>query len=248
MKLVKMLLLAAVVLAAASAWSAAPAKKAEQPLLPAAKAAVVETAVEAETQDEARKAAEAYLKALARQGGDQALESLLGGATLRARAATIPDWKIVGREKHRHEAGQLENLHAFVTAVDAAGRLALAKLSGGSGGPTGDLQEITAEEATRILEPTRRKAKIFLTSHPVFAFLARVDKPVYWHPANPFRKLLTDAGEKGEYQADVDLFWVQTSRESGAAARRWPLRVVRFAANGKDTGLKILPASDWNAE
>ena len=226
--------------------AAAPAKKPEPPL-PTAKAAVTETTVEVEAKDEARKLAEAYLQALAHKGGAEALETLLGGATLRARAATIPDWKIVGREKHRHEVGLVENLQAFVTSVDAAGREALAKLSGGSGGPMGDLGEVTAEEATRILEPTRRKAKAFQASHPVFAFVARVDKPVYWHPANPFRALLTEAGEKGEYQADVDLFWIESSR-AGQPVRRWPLRVVRFVAGGKDTGFKVLPASDWNAE
>jgi hypothetical protein len=226
--------------------AAAPAKRPEAPL-PAAKAAVTETAVELEAKDDARKLAEAYLQALAHKGGSEALETLLGGATLRARTASIPDWKIVGREKHRHEVGLVENLHAFVSSVDAAAREALAKLSGGSGGPMGDLAEVTAEDATRILDPTRKKAKVFQTSHPVFSYLARVDKPVYWHPSNPFRQLLADAGEKGEYQADLDLFWVETSRE-GQSPRKWPLRVVRFLASGKDTGLKILPASDWNAE
>ncbi len=225
----------------------APAKKADPPV-PAGKATVTEAAVALDAQDEARKVAEAYLKALSGQGGAEALDSLLGGATLRARSTTVPDWKLVQREKHRHEVGQLENLVGFVTAVDAAARTALAKLSGGGGGPTNELGEVTAEEATRILEPTRRKAKVFQAAHPVFAYLARVDKPVYWHPANPFRKLLADAGEKGEYQADLDLFWVETSRGEGQPARRWPLRIVRFAANGRDTGLKVLPASDWNAE
>jgi len=229
-----------------AAAPAAPAKKAD-PQVPAGKATVTEAAVGLEEQDDARKVAEAYLKALAGQGGTEALDSLLGGATLRARATTIPDWKIVGREKHKHEVGQVENLQAFVVAVDAAARTALAKLSGGSGGPSGDLEEVTAEEATRILEPTRRKAKVFMTAHPVFSYIARVDKVVYWHPSNPFRKLLADAGEKGEYQADFDLFWVETSR-TGQQPRKWPLRIVRFAAAGKDTGLKVLPASDWNAE
>jgi hypothetical protein len=247
MKLACMTLtIALAVLLAGTASSSEPAKKAE-PQVPSGKASVIDTPVDVGLQDDARKVAEAYLKAIAHQGGAEALDTLLGGATLSAKAASIPDFKVVAREKHRHEAGQLENLRAFVTAVDAAGRGALAKLSGAAGGPTGDLEDVTAEEATRILEPTRRKAKVFQTSHPVFAYLARVDRPVYWHPANPFRKLLQDAGEKGDYQADLDLFWIESSREGGPV-RKWPLRVVRFNANGKDTGLKILPASDWNAE
>jgi hypothetical protein len=226
--------------------SAAPAPKADPPL-PTQGATFGESVVALDTQDEARKLADAYLKALTRQGGTEALETLLGGATLRARATRISDYKVVGREKHGHEEGRVEHLQAYVLAVDTAARAALAKISGGSGGPTGDLQEVTAEEATRILEPTRQKAKAFQVGHPVFSYIARVDKPVYWHPANPFRKLLADAGEKGDYQADIDLFWIETSRSDGRP-RKWPLRVVRFAANGKDSGLKVLPASDWNAE
>ena len=223
---------------------AAPATKPEPPL-PTAKATVTDTTVPLDTQDDARKLAEKYLKAISHQGDPAALEALLGGATLRAREASIADWKIVSRPKHRHEVGQVENLQAFVLAVDTAARAALAKIEGG--GPNGDLNDVTAEDATKIMQPTREKANLFRDSHPVFAYIARVDKPVYWHPANPFRKLLADAGEKGEYQADMDLFWIETSRP-GQAVRQWPLRVVRFAANGKDTGLKILPASDWNAE
>ncbi|HEY3452612.1 MAG TPA: hypothetical protein VGK67_40080 [Myxococcales bacterium] len=236
--------------AAAPAKAAEPAKKEapkKDPPIPETKATVTDSSVPVETQDDARKLAEAYLNAIAKKGGDEALESLLGGATLRARSYSIPDWKIVSRPKHRHEVGTVEALNGFVTSIDASARAALARLQGGGGGPTGDLNELTAEDATKILDPTRKKAKAFITNYPVFAYIARADKPVYWHPENPFRKLLTDVGEKGEYQADLDLFWVETARE-GMPARQWPLRVVRFQANGKDTGLKILPASDWNAE
>jgi hypothetical protein len=112
------------------------------------------------------------------------------------------------------------------------------------------VQELTAEEAKKVLEPTRARAKALTRSHPVFAYIARVDKQVYWHPRNPFRKLLEDAGTKGPYQAQIDLFWIETVEGAHADkhVRRWPLRVVRFSAGALDTGLKILPASDWNAE
>lgn len=250
MKAFSSCLLATTLLATAVAWAADPPKKEapkKEPPVPEAKATVTDTSVALEAQDEARKMAEAYLDAISKKGGAEALDSLLGGATLRARSFAIPDWKIVSRPKHRHEVGTLEALNGFVATIDASARAALAKMAGGGGGPSGDLGDVTAEDATKILEPTRRKAKAFITTHPVFAYIARADKPVYWHPANPFRKLLADGGEKGEYQADLDLFWIETTRE-GMPPRQWPLRVVRFQANGKDTGLKILPASDWNAE
>jgi hypothetical protein len=243
MKLLNAILLAATLLAPTLAVSAEPPKK--EPPVPETRATVTDTLVGLDVQDDSRKLAEAYLNAIAKKGGAEALDTLLGGARMRARSFSIPDWKIVSRPKHRHEVGTLEALHGFVATIDASARSALGSMSGG--GPTGDLQELTAEDATKILEPTRRKAKAFITNYPVFAYLTRADKPVYWHPDNPFRALLANAGEKGEYQLDLDLFWVETSRE-GMAPRSWPLRVVRFRANGKDSGFKILPASDWNAE
>jgi hypothetical protein len=40
-----------------------------------------------------------------------------------------------------------------------------------------------------------------------------------------------------------------TSVEGAAKTpREWPLRVVRFKSEKVDSGWKILPASDWNAE
>ncbi len=222
-----------------AAWGAAP-KKAE-PVLPGEKAQLVESAVALETADEARQVAEAYLAAAAGKGERGALETLLGGATLRAREFRLEGYKIVGREKHKLEKGKVEDLLAFVEAIDATGRAGLSQLAQGM-----ELSEITAEEAMQIVKLTRQRAKAFLATHPVFAYLARVDKPVYWHPENPFRTLLAQAGAKGEYTAELDLFWIETAR--GQAVRKWPLRVVRFQSGGQDSGLKILPASDWNAE
>ena len=217
-----------------------------EPALPTAKAQVAETAVALDAKDDARVVGEAYLKAVSGQGERKALDALLGGATLRAKEFRLENWKIVGREKHRSEKGQVEDLAAFVGAIDQAGRKGLATLGGGAGPGLEDVElgEMTAEDATRIVKLTRERAKAFMTTHPVFAYIARVDKPVYWHPNNPFRKLLTDA--KGEYTADLDLFWVETTR--GKILRKWPLRVVRFKVGAFDSGLKILPASDWNAE
>ncbi|MGI5865202.1 MAG: hypothetical protein ACOX6T_24545 [Myxococcales bacterium] len=214
-------------------------------------AKVTETEVGLDAMDDARKLAEAYLKAIAREGSEEPIESLLGGATLTARIYTIENWRIVGREKHRQEKGRLERLHENVAAIDKAGRIALAMMVTAPSDPDGmQMQELTAEEAARLLEPTRARARSFAKSHPVFAYVARVDKQVYWHPQNPFRPLLERAGKKGDYVVDIDLFWVETieGAHEDKRPRTWPLRVVRFRANDIDTGLKILPASDWNAE
>lgn len=240
---------------AAPALAAKPARKADAPL-PAAKAQVTDTEVGLDAKDEARTAAEEYLQAISHQGNDGAIETLLGGATLTARIFAIENWKVVGREKHRHEEGQLADLHAYVAAIDKAGRDALSGMLGGGPAAGADdpdglgVQEISADDAKRMLEPTRKKAASFAKSHPVFAYLARVDRQVYWHPKNPFRKLLADAGAKGKYTVDFDLFWIETveGAHEDKNVRKWPLRIVRFRSGGVDTGLKVLPASDWNAE
>lgn len=238
-------------LLAASSSPALAGKKAKKGAPSAEAAKVVETAVGLDAQDEARALAEAYLKAIAREGSEEPIDSLLGGATLTARIYTIENWKIVGREKHRTETGRLEDLQTNVAAIDKAGRTALAKMVAGDSDPDGlAVQELTAEEAAKLLQPTRTRARQFTKTHPVFAYVARVDRQVYWHPQNPFRKLLEQAGKKGDYVADFDLFWIETveGAHEDKRPRKWPLRVVRFRAGAFDTGLKILPASDWNAE
>ncbi len=242
------LLLAAALLPALA--FGAPAKKAPGA---SGKAQVTETAVAVDADDQAHSAAEGYLKAVSHQGSDSAIESLLGGATLTARIFTLENFKIVGREKHRHEEGELADLHANVDSVDRAGRDALSRIMGGGPGADPDglaVQELTSDQAAKILGPTKARASAFNKSHPVFAYIARVDRQVYWHPKNPFRKLLADAGKQGRYQADIDLFWIETleGAHEDKTVRRWPLRVVRFQGGSVDTGLKILPASDWNAE
>ena len=255
MRVIRAALVLAAIAAAATALAAKPAKKADPPL-PTGKALYVETPATVDTKDAPRKAAEEYLKAISHQGNDGAIESLLGGATLTARIFVIENWKVVARRVHKHEEGELADLHAYVNAIDKSGREALATMMGG--GPasgTGDadgmgVQELSADDVSKILASTKSKAAAWNKSHPVFAYVARVDKPVYWHPKNPFRKLLTDAGLKGKYVIDLDYFQIETveGAHEDKNARKWPLRVVRFQANGQDTGLKILPASDWNAE
>lgn len=229
---------------------AAKSKKAEAPL-PTTMAQVTDSTVDIATQDPQRKVAESYLNALTGQGSDQGRDALLGGATMTARIFQLENWKVASREKHRHEVGELSDLNALVDGLDREGRAALAKMMGG--GPAGDddvaMHEFSPDEAKKILEPTRAKAALFTRTHPVFAYVARVDKEVYWHPKNPFRDVLAKAGATGKYTVDLDLFWIETEEGLGEkTVRKWPLRVVRFVSDKVDTGYKILPASDWNAE
>ena len=253
MRLTRFAVVLAALAAASVAFGAGKAKK-EAPL-PTAKAQVTDSDVGTDAKDDARKAAEAYLQAISHQGNDGAIESLLGGATLTARLYSLENWKVVGREKHRKEVGEVADLHTYINAIDRAGRDALATMLGG--GPAAadsdglGVQEISQEDAAKILEPTKKMGNAMTKSHPVFAYVARVDKQVYWHPKNPFRKLLADAGAKGKYTCDFDLFWVETvegRHEDSKNARKWPLRIVRWQSGGTDTGYKVLPASDWNAE
>ncbi len=217
-------------------------------------AEVRETAVAVDTDDEARQLAENYLKTISHKGSEQAIERLLGGATMAARIFDLDNYRIVGREKHRHEEGDLADLRGHIEAIDLAGRRAyarvMAKHRGSSGSDELDIRTLDPNNASKLLEPTKAQAAAFTKGHPVFAYIARVDKHVYWHPKNPFRKLLADAGTSGSYQADIDLFWVETVEKlyDDETVRKWPLRVVRFQANSVDTGLKVLPAANWNAE
>ncbi len=215
----------------------------------AERAEVRDTTVELESADEARALSESYLKGITTEGNQQAYDSLLGGATLTF--LDMESYRIVGREKHRHERGELSDLHAHVGAIDRAGRDAFSRISGGSADPDGmAVETLSAKQVAKLQAPVKARADAFARSNPVFAYIARVDKLVYWNPKNPFRKLLADAGKRGSYEADLDLFWVETvdRGDPDKKVRRWPLRVVRFQANALDTGLKILPAASWNAE
>jgi hypothetical protein len=82
----------------------------------------------------------------------------------------------------------------------------------------------------------------------VLAYALRTGKELYWHPNNPMRALLAQAGTQGRYSLEV-YRWTMVSVEGPSKIpRKWPLRVVRFKSAKVDTGFKVLPASDWNAE
>ncbi len=229
-----------------------PEKPAEKPApLSVGEAKVIQTPLTVESQDEVRKMAEAYLKALTGQGDDSARETLLGGATLNARLEVLSNWKIVGREPHQSETGDLADVVTNMDNLDKEGRTALARLMGG--GPASEpdglqMEELDAAQAQQLLAPTKARAAAFQKSHPVFAYVARVDREVFWHPKNPMRKLLADTGGKGRYQLDFHLFKIETTEGREKKVRAWPLRILRLRTDKLDTGWKVLPASDWNAE
>jgi len=109
--------------------------------------------------------------------------------------------------------------------------------------------ELSEAEANRLLAPTRDRASRFVRTLPVLAYVARVSKPVYWHPKNPIRPLLVQAGTDGTYSLEVYRMTIESLEGPRKEVRRWPLRVLRFTTSrGLDTGWKILPASDWNGD
>ncbi|HUB09710.1 MAG TPA: hypothetical protein VMB50_22080 [Myxococcales bacterium] len=188
-----------------------------------------------------------YLNALAGQGGDSGKELLLGGVSMEAELLQLTSFEIRSRDPVRKEQGSLATVKRQVRELDALANHALDKVAaaGGSGETVGAL---TREQATKLLKPTQEKALQFEKTFPVLAYVLRMNKEIYWHPLNPMRKILAQAGDAGTYTVVVYRFVIE-SRESGSAApRQWPLRVVRFRTDKIDTGWKVLPASDWSIE
>ncbi len=198
---------------------------------------------------EARKVAETYLNALTGAGDESGKELLLGGAKMDAQLFTLENWKVVGADPVRREAAELGPAIAEMDALDRAGQAATAKMAGGDGS-SGDIEvtELTQEQAAQLLRPTKKKAERFVKNHPVLAFATRVGKDVYWHPKNPMRAVLKSAGQAGRYELIVHLFHIESREGPRKAARRWPLRILRFKTETIDTGWKVLPASDWSTD
>jgi hypothetical protein len=202
-----------------------------------------------EPKDEVRKVAERYLESLAGKGSQEDRDLLLGGATINAQLFNLENWKVVSRAPAQVEQGDLRAAVTLMQDLDKAGRASLSKIINAGGGGEGlSVHQISATEAQKILEPTREKAQAFLRASPVLAYVARVDKDVYWHPKNPVRALLASTGGGGSYMLQLHIFTIETKEGPRQVPRQWPLRVLRFRAGKLDTGWKILPASDWNAE
>jgi hypothetical protein len=197
-----------------------------------------------------QRAAETYLKALSATGDDAGRELLLGGVTMDARLTGVDTFRIVSRDYVQKETGSLKTATSLMADLDKAGRRSLTELlKKGGGGDDMAVVELTRDEATRLLAPTKERNEAFLKSLPVLAHVARVGKEVYWHPKNPVRPLLQQAGTSGTYDLELYHFTVESTEGPRKEARRWPLRIVRFTtSSGLDTGWKVLPASDWSPD
>ncbi|MBS1149287.1 MAG: hypothetical protein H6Q89_985 [Myxococcaceae bacterium] len=207
-------------------------------------------AVPALAQDEdAKKAAETYLNALTGKGDEAGKDLLLGGVTMNAQLFSLENWELKSKDPVKHEEADLAHAVGMMTDLDKAGRKALTKLMGAEAvGDDLKMVEVSKEEAEKLLAPTREKAAALLKAHQHLAYALRVGKEVYWHPKNPMRPLLSKAGTSGKYWLEIHRWTVLSKEGPAKTPREWPLRVVRFKAGKVDTGWKVLPASDWNAE
>lgn len=191
--------------------------------------------------DDARKVAEAYLNSLSGKGGDDARNYLLGGLTLTASDFTIPNWAIVKRDEGRVEEKPIAGAVKAMWLVDKVGAEALNTVVV----KEGDNLTLTQDQASKILGPTREQAIKFQDEYPLFAYISRIDKDVFWHPENPWRKEVKKLGKEGNYKLELHRFTVE-EKENGKPSRLWPLRVLRVKTKTYDSGWKILPASDWD--
>ncbi len=203
----------------------------------------------ADGEAEAKKVAETYLNALTGTGDEGGKELLLGGATMTAQLFSLENFTFLSKEPVRKEEGDLGSAVQRMNELDKAGRSALTKLMNAE--RVGDeltMNEVSQEDAAKLLGPTKDKAAKFNKGHPVLAYVARVDKELYWHPKNPVRALLAKAGGSGKYTLELHKWKIESKEGPRKTARQWPLRVLRFKSGKIDTGWKVLPASDWNAE
>lgn len=231
-------LIAAVVAVTLPAFAAAAPKKTRKQKKPASAKVTVAS------MDEPRRVAEAYLGALAGTGDQDAREYLLGGVTFTAEEASIPNWKISRRDEALKETRYLAPAVKHMHDLDKAGAKALNSLL--EMGGAAEMTAITKSQADEILAPTKAKSAAFEKAHPVFAYVARVGKDVYFHPRNPWRLTVDAIDHSGEYTLELHKFHIY--EKDGKAERTWPLRVLRMKTEGYDSGWKILPASDWDPD
>lgn len=203
-----------------------------------------------EAPPEVMQVAKTYLDAISGAGNDGGRDLLLGGVTMNAQLFVLENWKILGKEPVRKEQGDLAAAIKAMNELDKAARQALTKAinSGGGGGDDMQMTELSQEDAVKLMKPTQDKAAKFKKSFPALSYVMRVGKEVYWHPKNPMRAVLAKAGASGKYDVEVHRFTIETKEGPRQVPRQWPLRVVRFKSAKIDTGWKVLPASDWNAD
>lgn len=200
--------------------------------------------------DEPFKLAEAYLQALVGKGDQKAREMHLGGMSWMAQTVTLDEFKFVSRDPVRKDSGDLGEVVKMIGEIDKAGRKALDKMAGGDmekGDEGQEMGQISAEQAAKLMAPAKALMDKFKAKYPTFAYVARVDKDVYWHPKNPVRPLLESTKKKGKFDLEVHR-WVIESKD-GRKTRQWGLKILRLKVqDGFDTQYKILPAADWNPE
>lgn len=203
----------------------------------------------AQDDAEAKKIAETYLNALTGKGDEAGKDLLLGGVTMNAQLFALENWKFVSKDPVKKEDGDLAHAVQGMNELDKAGRSALTKLMGVEAvGDDLKMTEVSQEDAAKMLAPTRIKAEALNKAHPTLSYALRVGKEVYWHPKNPMRAVLAKAGTQGKYSIEVHRWTIESDEGPAKTARTWPLRVMRFKSGKVDTGWKIIPASDWNAE
>ncbi len=197
--------------------------------------------------DGAKKLAEAYLAALGGKGNDSVREMHLNGLTFMAQTVTYDSVKIISRDTPQKEQGDLGEASKMISEIDKAGRKALDKMAGGGSEEEPTVGEIDAEKAKKLMAPAQALLDKLGKKYPVFARVARTDKPLYWHPKNPVRPLLDSTKKKGKY--DLELHRFQIESKDGRKTKQWGLKIIRFKVDdGFDTGWKILPAADWNPD
>jgi hypothetical protein len=219
--------------------SLVPAQKAAEPGL--AKAPPVAAVDGAGVLDDARKIAEAYLKALEGKGDDSARNYLLGGVTLTASDFTIPNWRIAKRDAVRTESKDVDGAIKMMRELEKKGAEALNTVVVAEDSSL----SLSQEQANKLLEPTRKQAQKFIEAYPLFSYVARVGKDVFWHPENPWLKEVKKLDKGGTYTLELHRFHIE-EKDSAGNTRIWPLRVLRVTTKNYDSGWKILPASDWD--
>jgi hypothetical protein len=202
----------------------------------------------AQEDDEVKKVATTYLNALTGKGDEAGKDLLLGGVTMNAQLFALENAELKNLESKKEE-GDLGKAVQLMNELDKSGRKALTKLMGAEAvGDDLKVTEVSKEDAEKLLKPTLEKAQAFLKAAPVLAYSCRVGKEVYWHPKNPMRAVLAKAGNSGKYTLELRRWTVVSKEGPNKTPREWPLRVLRFKGGKIDTGWKVLPASDWNAE
>jgi hypothetical protein len=195
-----------------------------------------------------RKVAESYLGALVGTGDQAGRELLLGGATTSSQLYVLENWRIVGEEPARHEEADVELATRLVRELDQASVQAASSLMASRpGDDAASVDIITPDVARELMRPTQESADRLTSAVPVLAAFLYVGQPVYWNAKNASRTTLASA-RAGTYALDIHTFDVETFEGPRKVQRRFALKLVHFKAPNIDTGWRVLPAADWNAD